>query len=84
MHHMPEIQPVQQQPVQQQPLSVRCRFAMTAADAPSSHEFCVFDLPGCEGCPKAMHLIRTVASSEDPIKSLAWSGWIAGASRPKK
>jgi hypothetical protein len=56
---------------------------MTAADAHLSHEFCAFELPGCEGCPKAMHVIKTVGSSEDPMKSMAWSGWIAGASRPK-
>jgi hypothetical protein len=75
---MREIQPVQQ------PASVRCRFAMTAADAPSSHEFCVFEFPACEGCPKAMHVIRAAGGSEDPMKSMAWSGWIAGASRLKK
>jgi len=75
---MPQIQPVQQQPV-----SVRCRFEMTAADAPSSHELCVFGFPGCEGCPEAMHVIKTVGSSEDPMKSTVLSGWIAGASRPK-
>ena len=76
---MPEIQVAQHQPV-----SVRCRFTMTAADADSSHEFCVFEFPGCEGCPNATHLIKTVGSSEDPMKSMAWSGWMSGASRPKK
>ena len=75
---MPQIQPVQQQPV-----SVRCRFAMTAADALLSHEFCVFDFPGCEGCPRALHTARTVGSSEDPMKSDALRGWIARASRSK-
>src|SRR6185437_7111688 len=69
------------EPVQQQPL--RCRFAMTAADAKSSHEFCVFEFPGCEGCLQAIHLIKTVGSSEDPMKSVALSRWIAGASVPK-
>ena len=67
---MPEIQSVQHPPV-----GVRCRFAMTAPDVDSSHEFCVFEFPGCEGCPKAMHVIKTVRSSEDPMKSMAWSGW---------
>jgi hypothetical protein len=76
---MPEIQFVQRPPV-----GVRCRFAITAADVDSSHEFCVFEFPGCEGCPKAMHVIKAVGSSEDPIKSMAWKVWIAGASRPKK
>ena len=76
---MPEIQPIQHQPV-----IVRCRFAMTAADAHSIPEFCVFGFPGCEGCPKAMHVIKTVQSSEDPMKSMALSGWFAGALPPKK
>ena len=74
----------QTQRSQVQLVKLTCRFEMTAADAPSSHEFCVFEFPGCEGCPKAMHVIKAVGSSEDPIKSMAWRGWIAGASRPKK
>jgi hypothetical protein len=57
---------------------------MTAADAPSSHEFCVFEFPGCEGCPKAQHTVRTVGSSEDPMKSEALRAWVAGAPAPKK
>ena len=56
---------------------------MTAADADSSHEFCAFEFPGCEGCPNAMHFIKTIVSSEDPMKSMVWS-WMVGASRPKK
>jgi len=36
---------------------VRCRFEMTAADAHSRHELCVFEFP-VRGCPKAMHLSR--------------------------
>ena len=69
---------------QVQPIKLRCRFEMTAADAPSSHEFYVFDFPGCEGCPKALHTVRTVGSSEDPMKSEALRTWVARASRPKK
>jgi hypothetical protein len=72
---MPEIQPLKHQPV-----PVRCRFAMTAADAASSHEFCVFEFPGCEGCPKAMNVFKAVGSSDDPMKSMVWRGWIAGVS----
>jgi hypothetical protein len=56
---------------------------MTAADAPSSHEFCAFDLPGCEGCPKALHTARTVGSSEDPMKSEALRAWVAALPAPK-
>ena len=76
---MPEIQRVQHQPV-----PVRCRFAMMAADAALSHEFCVFEFPGCEGCPKAMHALKAVGNSEDPMQSMIWRGWIAGASLPGK
>ena len=68
---------------QVRPVKFRCRFEMTAADAPSSHELCMFGFPGCEGCPEAMHVIKMVGSSEDPMKSTALGGWIAGASRPK-
>jgi len=75
---MPETQPAQHQSV-----SVLCRFAKTAADAHSGHEFCVFEFPECEGCPNAMHFIKTVESSEDPMKSMALSGWIAGLPTPK-
>jgi len=39
---------LQIQPSQIQPVELRCRFEMMAADAPSGHEFCVFDLPGCK------------------------------------
>jgi hypothetical protein len=74
----------QTQRSQVQPVKLRCRFEMTAADAPSSHEFCVLEFPGCEGCPKAQHTVRTVGSSEDPMKSEALRAWVAGAPAPKK
>jgi hypothetical protein len=43
---------LQIQPSQIQPVELGCRFEMMAADAASGHEFCVFDFPGCKGCPK--------------------------------
>jgi hypothetical protein len=67
---MPKIQTSQIQSV-----SLKCRFEMAAADARLSHEFCVFDFPRCRGCPKAQHFVRTVGSSEDPMKSEALRGW---------
>ena len=67
----------QNQQNQVQATKLRCRFEMTATDAPSSYEFCVFDFPGCEGCPKAPHTVRTVGSSEDPMKSEALRAWAA-------
>jgi hypothetical protein len=75
---MPQIQCGQVQPVK-----LRCRFEMTAADAPSGYDFCVFDFPGCEGCPKAQHIVRMVGSSEDPMKSETLRAWAARLSRPK-
>ena len=63
------------------PIHVRCRFEMTGADAPSSGEFCVFEFPGCEGCPNAQHAVKTVGSSKDPMKSKVLREWIARASR---
>ena len=75
---------LQIQPSQIRPVKLRCRFEMMAADAPPSHEFCVFEFPGCKGCSKAQHTVRTVGSSEDPIKSEALRAWAARASRFKK
>ena len=74
---------LQIQPSQIQPVKLRCRFEMMATDAPS-HEFCVFDFPGCKGCSNAQHTVRTVGSSEDPIKSEALRAWAACSSRSKK
>jgi hypothetical protein len=70
---MPQIQRSQVESVK-----LRCRFEMTAADAPSSDEFCAFEFPGCERCPKVLPTVRTVGSSEDPMKSTVWRGWING------
>jgi hypothetical protein len=63
------------------PNLVRCRFGMTAAAAPSGDELCVFEFPACEGCPNALHAVKTLGSSEDPIKSKVLREWIAHASR---
>jgi hypothetical protein len=69
---------------QDQPTFLRCRFEMTGVDTPSSGEFCVFEFPGCEGCPNALHAVKTVGRSEDPMKSKVGREWIARASRPRK
>lgn len=63
VHHMPENQ------LQHQPVSVQCRFVMTAADAHSSHKFCVFEFPGWEGCPNAMHFIKRGLQAASAPKS---------------
>jgi hypothetical protein len=74
---------LQIQPSQIQPVNFRCRFGMMAADAPLSHDFCVFDFPGCKGCPKAQHTVRTVRSSEDPMNSEALRAWLRALPAPK-
>jgi len=79
---MRQIEAVETHSFHIQPALVRCRFAMLATDTPLSHEFCVFDFPGCEGGEAALHPVRSVGDSQDPIKSKTWQGWIAGASRP--
>ena len=76
---MPQRQAIEATPVY--PTLPRCRFEMTAADTSSSGEFCVFEFPGCEGCPNALRAVKTVESSEDPMKSTALRDWIARASR---
>ncbi len=68
---------------QVQPIKFSCRFDMTAADPGSSHEYCVFDFPGCEACPKAQHTVQRVRSSEDPMKSDVWHAWIAHVAPPQ-
>jgi len=40
-------------------------------------EFCAFEFPWCEDCPKALPGKR-VAKSDDPMKSAIWRGWING------
>ena len=68
-------------PNQVQAVKPRCRFEMMAADASLSHEFCVFDFPGCDGCPKAQHTLQMVGNSEDPMESETLLAWAARASR---
>ena len=72
----------QLQLAQADPVRVRCRFEGTA-EAPAGGEFCVFEFPGCDGCPNSLHRTNTAASSEDPLKAAAWQGWLAHVSRPK-
>lgn len=59
---MSEIKPSQVQPVE-----LWCRFAM-AAGVLSRDGFRVFDFPGCKGCPKAQHTVRTFRKFRRPHK----------------
>ena len=70
------------QPTGACPAPFQCRFEMTA-DAPYGREFCVFEFPGCEGCPSALHTMKMVGNSEDPLKAPAWQGWLALTFRPR-
>ncbi|MES2193381.1 MAG: hypothetical protein V4517_03105 [Pseudomonadota bacterium] len=63
------------QPIAAGPAPFHCRFEMTA-DAPPGREFCVFEFPGCEGCPGASHIMKMVRT-EDPLKAAAWQAWLA-------
>ena len=56
---------------------------MMAADAPSGHEFCVFDFPGCKGCPKAQHTVRVVGKFGRPHEVGGLARMAVRASRPK-
>jgi len=62
------------------PTPLSCRFA--AIPGICEGEFCAYDFPACEGCPKA-HL-RQVARLDDPMKSVIWRGWINGIVGIKK
>jgi hypothetical protein len=55
------------------PLS--CRFD-TAHGGIEDGEFCAFEFPWCEGCPKS--LIGKAGGAEDPLKSAIWLGWSNG------
>jgi hypothetical protein len=57
---------------------------MTAADAPLIHEFCVFEFPGCSGCPNAFQKNGEAENPEDPMKSETLQGWIARARSPRE
>lgn len=70
------------QPTGACPAPFPCRFE-TTADAPYDREFCVFEFPGCEGCPNTPHTTKTMATSEDPLKASAWQGWLALTLRPR-
>ena len=64
----------------------KCRFEVACADGTvsgSQGEFCAFEFPGCDGCPKALSAINTVRRSEDPMKSAAWRGWATALAGPK-
>lgn len=70
----------QLQPTGACPAPIQCRFEMM--DAPYDREFCVFEFPGCDGCPNALRTAKVMGNSEDPLKAPAWQGWLALILRP--
>ena len=44
------------------------------------HEFCLFEFPGCAGCPNAFREPSPSRLAEDPMKSAVLRGWIRGLS----
>ncbi|QDM15489.1 hypothetical protein FNL55_05575 [Tardiphaga sp. vice352] len=59
-----------------------CRIKSVVGECLPGEEFCAFEFPWCEGCPKS--LVEKVRALEDPIKSGIWHGWINGISTIKK
>ena len=70
------------QPTGACPPQFQCRFEITA-DAPDGREFCVFEFPGCDGCPNALHTMKIAGNSEDPLKAPAWQGWLTLTFHPR-
>jgi hypothetical protein len=65
----------------------KCRFEIASADGTASGaqgEFCAFEFPGCRGCKFALHAIKTVKATEDPMKSEASRAWAGAGFRSKK
>ena len=52
-----------------------CRFPALPG-LPCEDEFCAYDFPCCEGCPKLKG--GKASAAEDPMKSIIWRGWING------
>jgi hypothetical protein len=63
------------------PAPFACRIA-TITGVCSQDEFCAFDFPWCEGCPKSQ--VGKSRPKEDPMKSPIWQHWINGISGIKK
>jgi hypothetical protein len=63
---------------------VKCRLHKMSADGTfgtSCHEFCLYEFPGCAGCPHAVREKRVTRATEDPLKSVVLRGWIRGMSQ---
>ena len=58
----------------------RCRFDTAPSEAGTTTgaqgELCAFEFPGCRGCKFAVHAIRNVKATEDPMLSMIWNGYL--------
>jgi hypothetical protein len=48
----------------------------TTGECLPGEEFCAFEFPWCEGCPKSG--AKNAGPPIDPLKSIIWRGWING------
>ena len=58
---------------------LQCQLASGGPDA-ACKDLCLYDFPGCAGCPHASHAERSCSSSQDPMASAVVRGWIDGIS----
>ena len=59
----------------------KCRLDKMSGDGisgTSCHEFCLYDFPGCAGCPHVVWEKPVMHLAEDPMKSAVLRGWIRG------
>jgi hypothetical protein len=65
----------------------KCRLDKRSADGTSGsscQDFCLYELPGCAGCPYADREPLISRSAEDPMKSVVLRGWIRGLAHISK
>lgn len=60
------------------PFSCHSDFACDGVE----NEFCAFEFPWCEGCPKS--LLEKAGSLEDPLTSTVWLSWANGLAAATK
>jgi hypothetical protein len=63
---------------QSEQVLVHCRLPNVSAGSNAGFDFCVFEFPGCGGCPSVSVPVRTFVSVEDPMRSKLLSGWLFG------
>src|SRR5450756_376894 len=66
---------------------VKCRLGKMSAGGASGascQEFCLYEFPGCAGCPYAFRENPGPHSADDPMKSAVLRGWILGISQISK